>query len=259
MKYKKIVILCMALILVGFCGCGQLEKNNFKDKEKTQQKENLQFSIKTETYEEGDIHIEYPHVENLVNQEITDWYNNQFKSAVNIHTEEAEEGDLAAASDTVNENFQVTYQSDEMISILIEGSFYAEGAAHPYSYKRSYNINLKTGETMSITDEYTPDDIVNDLLSGKNYTMIANAETLSPLEGEILEYAKQEIEIRDKDFMLESLEKCDYDFTVDSGGKVVDNREMVYGYSLRLKDGKWAICTDVCHALGDYLIIRYDR
>ena len=35
--------------------------------------------------------------------------------------------------------------------------------------------------------------------------------------------------------------------------------DMVFAFSVRLTDGRWAICTDVSHALGDYIIIRYDK
>ncbi len=293
MKWKNIAVFCMAGILVfgGLSGCGEQEKDTIEqedvqeagDKEEEvlepaakeeqhskqqkpqekepeeQEPEKTEFTITAKTYEKGNVHIEYPHVENLVSQEITDWYNNQFKNTVDIHTGEAEEGDLAAASDTVNETFQVTYQSEDMISILIEGNFYAEGAAHPYSYKSSYNINLKTGETMGIVDEYTPEEIVNDILSGQNCTMLKNAETMEPLDGEELESAKQEIEARDREYMLESIKECDYSFLVGADGTITNSRDIIYAYSFRLKDGRWAICTDVSHALGDYLIISYDK
>lgn len=218
-----------------------------------------QFAITREVYEEGEIHIEYPQVENLVNQDITEWYNEQFKSSIDVYTGEVEEGDLAEGSETVEETFQVTYQSEDMISILIEGYFYAEGAAHPYSYKSSYNINLKTGESMSITDEYSPEEIVDDLLAGQNYTVIKDAKTMEVMTGEEQDAAFQEITTKDRAFMLESMKNCDYDFKSGADGKMLQGEDIVYAYSVRLSDGKWAICTDVSHALGDYIIIRYDK
>lgn len=297
MKKERIAALCMVgiLALVGMTGCGNGEKNVEKqeqtmkneespddsseiesegseeqssqetegepeqqDSEEEENKEGV-FSIRTETYEEGDIHIKYPHVENLVNEEVTDWYNEEFKSTIETYTSEVEEGDMGASSETVNETFQVTYQSEEMISILIEGNFYAEGAAHPYSYMRSYNINLKTGETLGITDEYTPEEIVEDILAGNNYAVIADTRTMEAMTGENLEYVKQEIAAKDRDFFLECMDNCDYRFRTGTDGSITDEENMVYAYSLRLPDGTWAIGTDVSHALGDYRILRYDK
>lgn len=278
MKLKKIAVICMAgiMMLSGVAGCGdrdtvkqqEVEKGeaeqNLKEEEnkEKQEKEDLKgkFSITTEVYEDGGIHIEYPQVENLVNGDITEWYNEQFKSTVTTYTEgDVEEGDIAANSESVNESFRVTYQSEDMVSILIEGYFEAEGAAHPYSYMSSYNINLKTGESMSIMDQYTPEEIVNTLFSGGGYTGISDADNMEEMTEEEKQSLSEELSIRDKEFTLESMKKCDYDFYPDADGKMQKGEDDVYMHSIRLKDGMWAVCLDVTHALGDFAIVRYDK
>lgn len=294
MKLKKIVVLGIAGILVlgSVSGCGNEERDTIQqnksevkqpenkkpeadnqisgiedeeteneeiEDEETELKESSEFKITAKMYQEGNIKIAYPQVENLVNQEITDWYNQQFKHSLEIYTGEAEEGDIAAASENVNETFKITYQSEDMISILVEGYFYAEGAAHPYAYMNSYNINLKTGESMGITDEYAPEEIVNDLLAGKNYTPITDVETMTEMTGEELDYLKQEIAGKDREFTLESMEKCDYDFRIAEDGTVVAGEEAVYVHSIRLADGSWGIGLETSHALGDYVIVKYSK
>ena len=232
-------------------------------KEKQRQEKDLlkeKFSITAEVYEDGDIHIEYPQIENLVDEDITEWYNEQFKSTVVAYTEgDIEEGDIAGNCERVNESFQITYQSDDMISILIEGYYEAEGAAHPYSYMSSYNINLKTGESMGITDQYTPEELVDTLFSGENYTGISDVDNMEEMSEEEMQYLSGEISARDREYTLESMQKCDYKFTLDAEGKMKKGEEDVYMYSVRLKDGKWALCLDITHALGDCVIVRYDK
>ena len=227
-----------------------------------QEAENAQtgeFAITTRTYEEGDIHIEYPQVENLVNEEITEWYNKKFAETVEAFTGEVEEGDLAAVSETVNETFTVTYQSKDMVSILIEGTLYSEGAAHPYSYKSSYNIDLNTGETLGMMDIYEAEELAEDLLNSRNCTPMENAETLESMSGEMLEYIQQEMSMYGRELLYESLKHCDYDFHKDADGGMKEGEEPVYLYSIRLSDGAWGIILDVSHALGDYAVIRYDK
>lgn len=233
--------------------------NSGEDSEKQQSGEDA-FTITKEVYEdeEGDVHIEYPHVENLVNQEITDWYNQKFESdakwvmnAIDVEEEGFRE--------YINEGFQVTYQSEDMVSILIRGNYYAEGAAHPYSYISSYNINLKTGESMSITDEYSLEEIVDDIFSGQNYTVLVNIENLEEADEEFTEYVKQELAANDRDFMMECLQRCDNDFKIGEDGNLIEGEEAVYMHSIRLKDGTWAMGMEVTHVLGDYVIIRYDK
>ncbi len=235
MKLKRMLVACVAGILISgmLIGCQEQEKdtvkqestkNNKEERLSTEKQEQQEpekaFSITREIYEEGDIHIEYPHVENLVNQKITDWYNEQFKSRIAVYTEgEVEEGDITAESQSVNETFQVTYQSEDMVSILIDGYFYADSAAHPSSYKNSYNINLKTGESMSITDEYDVEQMADDLLSGQFYTGIRDIENSGEMSEEEQTYLIQEMKARDRDFTLESLNKCDYRFCVNAEGK----------------------------------------
>lgn len=233
--------------------------NSGEDSEKQQNGEDT-FLLTKEVYEdeEGDVHIEYPHVENLVNQKITDWYNQKFESdakwvmnAIDVEEEGFRE--------YINEGFQVTYQSEDMVSILIRGNYYAEGAAHPYSYMSSYNINLKTGESMSITDEYSQEEIVDDIFSGQNYTALVNIENLEEADAEFTEYVKQELAAKDREIMMECLQRCDNEFKIGEDGNLIEGEEAVYMHSIRLKDGTWAMGMEVTHVLGDYVIIRYDK
>lgn len=235
-----------------------LEETSGENSEKQQNEENA-FTITKEVYEdeEGDVHIEYPHVENLVNQEITDWYNQKFESAAKWTMNDIgveEEG----VREYINESFQVTYQSEDMVSILIRGNYYAEDAAHPYSYISSYNINLKTGESMSITDEYSLEEIADDIFSGQNYTVLTDIENLEEADAEFTEYVKQELAARDREFMMECLQRCDNDFKIGVDGNLIEGEDTVYMHSIRLKDGTWAMGMEVTHVLGDYVMIRYD-
>lgn len=290
MKQRKLLIFCILSVLISgtIIGCGAEETNVAKQEEvlkesqegnqeenqqqievkssEEEESENVQerqdrekqFTINRKVYEDGDVYIEYPYVENLVNEEITDWYNKKFRSVIDICNGDVEEGDLAAGN-AVEETFEVTYQSEDMVSILITGNFYAESAAHPCSYMSSYNINLKTGETIGITDKYTPEEIVDDILSGQNCTVLSNVETLEEADEEMVECVKQEISEESREWLLAGMQECDYNFKVGADGKIAEGEDITSKYSIRLKDGTWAIGMDVSHALGDYIIIRYDK
>lgn len=232
------------------------------DGETEQPTEEEVFTITKQVYENDHVYIEYPQVENLVNQEITDWYNEQFKNTIKDATQD--EGDESASeSDTINETFQVTYQSEDMISILIEGSVYVQNTPHPYSYMYGYNINLKTGETMGITDIYTTAEIVemvDDFLAGENVAIIANMETMEEMDEESFQDAMQEMMEYDRAFLIEGLEGSDFNYYIGEDGKMTEDDELMTGhYSIRLPDGKWAFTVSVSHALGDCRLVRYDK
>lgn len=231
-----------------------MEKNSkvktVSEQEESQKEDKPAFIIEEKTYEDGAIRISYPYVEHLVNQQITDFYNQEFEDIVAVYAGEAEEGDLAADSQEAAQSFTVTYQSEDMISILIEGSFYSEGMPHPYSYSRSYNINLKTGESMGITDLFTPEEITDNIMAFRYITGVGEPGN---------EYIKQELEMKGKEGVLEQMNHCDFKFMAGKDGSIIVNEGSPYSYSYRQKDGKWLIVLEGSHAVGDYFTLRYDR
>lgn len=224
----------------------------------TQEEAGTEFTITKEVYEHENVYIEYPQVENLVNQEITDWYNEEFKNTIRGASED-EEYEITSEGDTINETFQITYQSEDMISILIEGFVYVQHTPHPYSYKYGYNINLKTGETMGIADVYSPVEMTDDLLHGENIAIIANTETMEEMDDESFQEAMVDIKEFDRAGMIDSLEKSDFNFYIGEDGKLTKGEESPMDYSVRLPDGKWAFTISVNHALGDCRLVRYDK
>lgn len=231
----------------------EMESSNAKEESKQEEstdKQESAFRITERKYENGDIKISYPYIENLVNQQITDFYNHEFESTVVSFGGEAEEGDLASGSQQAGQSFTVTYQSDDMVSILINGNFYSEEMPHPYSYSRSYNINLKTGESMSITDTFTPEEIIDDIMAFRYITVMGDLEN---------EYVKQELEIKGKEEVLNQLKHCDFNFVAGKDGTILVNEEAPYSYSYRQEDGKWIIVMEGSHAIGDYFALRYEK
>lgn len=220
------------------------------EQEESAQEQGSAFRITEKKYTDGDIQISYPYIENLVNQQITDFYNHEFESTVAAYAGESEEGDLASGSQQAVQSYTVTYQSDDMVSILIDGNFYSDGMPHPYSYSLSYNINLITGASMSITDTFTPEEIMDDIMAFRYITVMGNQEN---------EYIKQELEMKGKEEILNQLNHCDYNFTVGKDGSIADNGESPYSYSYRQEDGKWLIALEGSHAIGDYFTLRYEK
>lgn len=278
MKYKKVIaIFAVMLITGGMIGCNskepvsavpsttQLEYTIHTEKpiapNPRTQEEASAFIVHTEVYEDGDIHIEYPQVENLINQEITEFYNEKFKTVLKTVMGKVTEGDIAANATTMDERVRITYQSEDMISILIDGYVYEQGAAHPFSYQKSYNINIKTGETLGIMDEYSTEEIISRLESGSYMVLAEDIDKDGYIPAEDQEFKNMvmdEISSNDKKLLEESIDRCDYDFILQEDNQSLESGKEPYMHSFRLKDGKWVLCVDVSHALGDYAVVYFE-
>lgn len=264
MKKQTLALFCLsgALIMVGLSGCAKEKTLETKpvvsqeqSKEETQEESSkIQetkeqavsgFAITVQTYEDGENHIEYPHVEGLMNQEITDWYNKKFEEPKKNYEREKQEGE---AADSLEERVTVTYQTEDEISILIKG--YYSGGAHPSTYARTYNINLKTGESTSIIDEISPKQLSEYLLNQTKFTPAGDEEIDT-------EHLKGEIQMMG-DWLGETTENCDYKFRKSESGKMTEGEEEPYMYSYKTEDGKWAIILPVSHVLGDYAFLKFE-
>lgn len=57
----------------------------------------------------------------------------------------------------------------DTLSILMNGNICEQGAAHPYSFKYTYNIDLNTGESIRLADHVDVDRLAENLFAGTGY------------------------------------------------------------------------------------------
>ena len=127
----------------------------------------------------------------------------------------------------------------DTLSILMNGNICEQGAAHPYSFKYTYNIDLNTGESIRLADHVDVDRLAENLFAGTGYYVEESAA----------DYFRERLEAiyGTPDSLARSL--AGYDYTEDGSAP--------YGYSY-LENGKVWICMEVPHALGDYMEIELD-
>lgn len=188
--------------------------------------------------EEPGLHITYPQIENLANQDIQEKWN----SIIRGTEERAVEGWLSVG-ESQGSSYEVSYtvktMTPDTLSILMNGQINEEDAAHPYSFKYTYNIDLNTGESIRLKDHVNVEKLAENLFAGTGYYV---EESLAPYFQERL------VSIYETpDSLARSLEGYDY----------AEDGSAPYGYSY-LADGKVWICMEVPHALGDYIEIELD-
>ncbi len=181
--------------------------------------------------EEGNMRISCPQIKDLGNDEIQGKWNRIFLGTEERAMDEWDGNGIYEVKYTVK-----TMNAD-MLSILMDGYVSAEGAAHPYTFKYTYNIDLNTGESIRLADHVDVDQVAENMFDGAGYYV---DEALAPYLKERLESIYESPEA-----LARSLEGYDY----------AEDGSAPYGYSY-IKDGKVWICMEVPHALGDYIEIE---
>lgn len=180
------------------------------------------------------IRIRCPQIEGLANEQIQDQWNRIMEDAERRAMEDWDGGGTYTVSYTVK-----TMTAD-MLSILMDGSMYADGAEHPYSFKYTYNIDLNTGKSIRLKDLADVDKVAADLFEGKGYYV---EEPLAPYFTERLEAIYENPES-----LARSLEGYDYS----------EDGSVPYGYSY-IEGGRVRLCMEMPHELGDYIEAELDN
>jgi hypothetical protein len=111
------------------------------------------------------IHLQYPSLQ-WVSQAAADTFNERidahmadevtaFKANVN-DVEEWRQQNMPGASSDLNISYLVTYQENDLISVLFTIDFYLAGAAHPGQYSHVFNFDLDAGKFMALPDLFLP-------------------------------------------------------------------------------------------------------
>ena len=188
--------------------------------------------------EQDGVSITYPQIEGLGDARMQEKWNDIIRST----EERAMEGWLSGG-ESQDDSYEVSYvvktMTPDTLSILMNGNICEQGAAHPYSFKYTYNIDLNTGESIRLADHVDVDRLAENLFAGTGYYVEESAA----------DYFRERLEAiyGTPDSLARSL--AGYDYAEDGSAP--------YGYSY-LENGKVWICMEVPHALGDYMEIELD-
>lgn len=193
--------------------------------------------------------ITYAEEENRKMQylKITDWaledkmneWNDLFYQEVESRSMELQEGD------GFYWEYQVTEQTDDILSVKIECFCDYLTAAHPSCYAKAYTINMKTGDAMTLKDYADPATLANKLLSTQEYNLIAeDSVTLA----DVWDYQFYGI-TPTEEILTQSFSHFDMDYESYGDGEC-------YGSSY-LNDGNVCLIMDIPHVIGDYVIIEF--
>lgn len=179
------------------------------------------------------IEISCPQIKGLPDDQIQGKWNRIF-----LGTEERamDEWD---GNGTYEVSYEIKTMTEDVLSILMNGYFYEEGAAHPSSFQYTYNIDLNTGESIRLADLVDVNRLAENMFNGTGYYV---EETLAS------DFADRLKAIYESPGALaRSLEGYDYS----------EDESAPYGYSY-LQDGAIWLCMEVPHALGDYIEVELD-
>lgn len=241
---KKNVIGLILVIGICMCACGGQEKDTKVNQQEVTKVEqeicsytvNLVQGTKTE---DGSIDVVYPQLEGWENTEAQERWNQEFLNAL-----ELQEDSQTAEYEIYTIKPRIMTQTEELLSILVEGTYFYKGAAHPYGYAYTYNIDMKTGEAryLSQQSEEMVNGIASELLAG-NYTVesqfkeIAISDLFWVDEGDVLDESR----------IFNELQSCDY---------ALEYNPTCYSY---WREDKIGIIFSTNHALGDYAILEVNQ
>ena len=188
-----------------------------------------------ETYTNNKVSIQYPVVSNLSDSAIQEEVNALLKA----NALRAIEGLGADESkDTISVKAQVVSINRRRITVTYEGTFNADGAAHPVNLFYSNTVDMESAGNLGLSDYADPYTVAGYIASGDykfaEGTKVSESDLRAGLKGTVESY-------------YEMLKKADFTGTTEGFPEV-------FSYE---KQGTIYISPPVVHALGDYALIVY--
>ena len=244
---KRVMGLILSAVFC-LCACGGQEQQ--KDTEQNQQEAaeevqetssytvNLVQGTKTE---DGNFDVVYPQLEGWENTEAQERWNQEFQTA---ELQDGVEGSQIEDYESYTVKPRIMTQTEDLLSILMEGTYFFKGAAHPYAFAYTYNIDMKTGESYRLPEQ--SEELVNrisaELLAG-NYTIESEFKEISISDV----FWVDEGDTLDESRIFNELQSCDYD---------PEFIPTCYSY---WREDKIGIVFSTNHALGDYVIFEVNQ
>jgi Protein of unknown function (DUF3298). len=206
--------------------------------------EDTDYRIETVRYDSGldGIKVTYPQISDWENEEAQEEWNDTFYNEVREICKDA------GINDSIEIEFEVMTQNNEICSLIMLDHSNWEGAAHPYAYCYTFNIDMETGKKLTLSDFADPEKLADTLLNTSDYSIGMEDMTLE----DILFSFGDMVEMPDQKRLGQNL--AVFDMSYEERMEITDDT-MLYGKSF-LEDGKVVLSIDVNHAMGDFVWVK---
>jgi hypothetical protein len=190
--------------------------------------EPVTYDIVSNTYEEGSVKIVYPSLSGMENVDI--------QSAINDSIYEkafagSDDDDLAA----YDLSFETATKGDGLVSFIFRGYENYAQSAHPNNIIKTININVTTGQVLTLKDYADMGELVSDLENASGY-----------------------------EILNEGVDKSDFDMFLNNGYMtdyamlLLDYDSNSSGYSA-IRDNHLVLFIEAEHAMGDYVELEFEK
>ena len=190
------------------------------------------YSVADGLLQEDNVSFCYPQLQNCTDVELQEKWNSIIKEKVESMAEELKEGA------SLYGNYDIKTMNDELLSILFSGDISSPDSAYSSRFQFTYNIDMKTGESIRLAHYRDVDQIAEDMMNGRNYTV----------SGELASEFQARLTVLYGDARQLAAALRGFDF-----GK--GQEQHPGGYSWQ-EDGKTWLSIEVPHALGDYVNVE---
>lgn len=189
-------------------------------------------SVKTETYKNNDISIQYPVISD-----------SSIKSSVNDHLKGNALSILNGwqvdeAADSLEVTCKILSATKNRITVRYEGSYMVSGGAHPSSVFYTNTVNLGSGTDIGLSDLADPATLVS-------YVMSDDC-TFPEADAEIVTEARRFLKDENKDYFMKLFQNADFPYK--------GNFPECFSYEY---EGSIYVSLPVPHAIGDSILIAY--
>ncbi len=188
------------------------------------------YGIQTIEEKDGDISLSYPELYNMRDTIVQDEWNQVFAEYARQNAKNLSEGTSLTLT------YEAATSTEELLSIVYRVEVSEPGAAHPYRYIETFNIDMMNGQMIRLTDYLSAAQVVECLTQTMNF---------EPVNTQI---SKEEIE----DYLGMYPEELTEEYFSNFDLNAADPSAVPYGYSYK-KEDHVVVCLEVPHALGDFV------
>lgn len=199
-------------------------------------KNQITYQVKVQTFQQGNISIEYPEVTDMDDDALMNRINGLIQQQ--LIPEDILEDEAILSYEV---SCEIATQGTGVLSFVCRGYEEYEGAAHPSQFVRTLNIDMTNGCNIRLKDYADIEAIVSGLELEQGYVLV-----------------ESEIDMSDFSAFLNNGYITDYamtllDYDIDSNRP--ENVQAGYSY---IKDNHPVLCMEVEHAMGDYVEVCFD-
>lgn len=209
---------------------------------------NNKYKVESKKYtsKNGKAIIVYPQISGLYDEKMQEYYNQLFKSDITDYEKNLVE------EENLDIKYKVTLKTKDILSIVIYGDVYYEGAAHPYSYAYAYNIDLETGSTFVPSAGVNKELAAQSLINGGKFNVVYSG--IDAAKSDVIEAFADS----DLDSLINQLTEKDV-ITVKKNKKGEYVKSGMFGcHSYLDANSDPVLIIETYHAMGDYIEIEFN-